>query len=481
MNGQFKASKDRLGGLTSSTTNWFTNLSTSEASGIANIPEILPVDDDDEIDVGDAAVATEVDNKVKTKLLTMWNNVKYGWSSKMKTNFSKESPVWLLGSCYHKKSDDNLEATSPEAASEAAGSDNDSNGDVSIAEDATSLDETMDGFKRDFSSRLWLTYRKEFPILNGSSFSTDCGWGCMLRSGQMMLAQALVCHFLGRDWRWRPDQLSIATPLEENKHRMIIKWFGDQPAPQSPLSIHSLVSLGASTGKRAGDWYGPASVAHLLSQAVNTASLIHNEFNNLAVYVAQDCAVYLDDVKKLCQLPDGSWRSLVLLVPLRLGADKLNPGYGPCLTALLSLDVCIGVIGGRPKHSLYFIGYQEDKLIHLDPHYCQEAVDVWKPNFSLGSFHCSSPRKMLLSKMDPSCCVGFYLSDKKIFDNFVKIVEPFLVPPNQKVDYPMFLFCEGSGDDLRRVYEDKPSSVPDVALDTLGDDVHYECEEFEIL
>lgn len=57
----------------------------------------------------------------------------------------------------------------------------------------------------------------------------------------------------------------------------------------------------------------------------------------------------------------------------------------------------------------------------------------------------------------------------------------FLVPPNQKVDYPMFLFCEGSSDELRHVYENKPSSVPDVALDTLGDDVHYECEEFEIL
>lgn len=45
----------------------------------------------------------------------------------------------------------------------------------------------------------------------------------------------------------------------------------------------------------------------------------------------------------------------------------------------------------------------------------------------------------------------------------------------------MFLFSEGSGDELRRVYEEQPSSIADVAIDTLGDDVPYECEEFEIL
>ena len=339
-----------------------------------------------------------------------------------------------------------------------------------ISPDQVLEEDGIEGFRRDFISRLWMTYRKEFPTMNDTNFTSDCGWGCMIRSGQMLLAQGFIMHFLGRTWRW--DDRNASDPILENTHRKIIRWFGDTPSRNTPFSIHTLVNLGKQSGKKPGDWYGPSSVAHLLRQAVRNSAKENVDFDRINVYVAQDCAVYIQDIIDECTVPitspssvpwkhnshESDWKSLILLVPLRLGQDKLNPIYNECLKAMLSLDNCIGIIGGRPRHSLYFIGYQEDKLIHLDPHYCQDMVDVTQDNFNMASFHCKSPRKMKMTKMDPCCCIGFYCRTKDKFLEFVESVQPFLLPTKQSsssahyndITYPMFVFCKGKSSEQQR-------------------------------
>lgn len=51
--------------------------------------------------------------------------------------------------------------------------------------------------RQDIQSRLWFSYRKGFVPIGDSGLTSDKGWGCMLRCGQMLIAQALLFLHLG--------------------------------------------------------------------------------------------------------------------------------------------------------------------------------------------------------------------------------------------------------------------------------------------
>lgn len=346
--------------------------------------------------------------KMKMRLLWAWNNVKYrAWTVHPNTSFNKDMAIWLLGVLYHRKVEPQVR---PRVAMQCVSSE--------VLGDENS---SFQSFIQDFTSRLWFTYRREFPAIPGTNITTDCGWGCMLRSSQMILAQAFVMHFLGRQWRWCTEHTEGTVYM----HRVIAGWFGDKPGDQSPFSLHNLVRRGRVGGKRAGDWYGPSSVAYILKDAMEEAgqSGKHRHLAELCIYVAQDCTIYLDDVEALCRAGSTSWRGVILFVPVRLGGERINPAYVPCIKAMLACNYCIGIIGGRPRHSLYFLGWQDDKVIYLDPHFCQNAVDVDPPDFPLHSFHCNQPRKMSFFKIDPSCTIGFYCKTKQDFEEFVRNIK----------------------------------------------------------
>lgn len=305
---------------------------------------------------------------------------------------SLSRPVWLLGRRFSSSTSSNASNSSSNSSSSSSSS---SHG--------------IDAYREMFESILWFTYRRDFAKMEPYEYTSDAGWGCMLRTAQMLLSQALKRTLLGRDWRvprFSTDKLPDA-------YVTLLRWFVDSPAPECYYSIHHMVKLGMQYDKLPGEWYGPTTAALVLRDLVN---LHRREFGGkIAMYVPQEGVVYSDDVMKLCvshadedssanceskqeeetSLPDNGpaffdpllnppehdeereWATaLLILIPLRLGLDQLNASYVPALEQTFAFPQSVGIIGGKKGHSVYFVGSQHEQLHLLDPHEVQQTSEL---------------------------------------------------------------------------------------------------------
>ncbi|KAI1248050.1 Cysteine protease atg4 [Eutypa lata] len=364
------------------------------------------------------------------------------WDPEPSNDIVRDQPVWCLGSSYRLNSNPNTKpetSSSPEAAlsKESLPSHAETLPETPPESASTSLDSSLayeeaplDGgwppaFLDDFESRIWMTYRSEFePIAKSpdpkalaalsfsmrlktqlsdqNGFSSDSGWGCMIRSGQSLLANAMICQRLGRGWR-------RGTKVQEEKE--ILSLFADDP--NSPYSIHNFVRHGATAcGKYPGEWFGPSATARCIQALTNTNEL------NLRVYSTGDGPdVYEDNFMKIAK-PDGiTFYPTLILVGTRLGIDKITPVYWEALVASLQMPQSIGIAGGRPSSSHYFIGVQGLYFFYLDPHYTRPALSYHQnageySQEEIDTCHTRKLRRLHVREMDPSMLIGFFIRDE---------------------------------------------------------------------
>ncbi|ETL91044.1 hypothetical protein L917_10368 [Phytophthora nicotianae] len=312
----------------------------------------------------------------------------------------------------------------------------------------------FDAYKRSFESILWFTYRRDYPAMTPYEHTSDAGWGCMLRSAQMLLGQALQRRILGREWRLPAlFETEIDARLPET-YVQLLRWFADSPDVECRYSIHHMVKLGVQYDKLPGEWYGPTTAAQVLRDLVN---LHRREFGGeLAMYVPQEGVVYSDDVAKLCvshieqetaekevkdeDAPEffdpllhppttedkSDWSTaLLILIPLRLGLDQVNERYVPAIQKTFAFPQSVGIIGGKKGHSVYFVGTQQDQLHLLDPHDVHPAPELnaaFPTATHLRTVHSSRPLVMNVTTIDPSLALGFLCENRADYEDFERRV-----------------------------------------------------------
>lgn len=305
-------------------------------------------------------------------------------------------------------------------------------------------------FKLDWNSNFWFTYRSGFPMMISKQgiLTQDAGWGCMHRTGQMLIGRALMTLALGRNWRLSSQE---SLPAE---YGLILRLFEDHP--DALLSIHKIAQKGTAYGKKVGDWFEPTITCNVMKELIvdvmdylnwqitanpNLPTSVINILNKLKlkVYVTNTSrTIYTNEIKN--ELDNDI--PILILIPLKLGEEGLNPIYIPQLVDLFSWQQFVGIIGGIPRSSFYFIGVQEgeeiscnkdtkdtksslinkhfhDIFFYLDPHLCRPYVNMTGA-FDSASYHCSSPSAKLIRFVDPSMALGFLCKNKEEYLDFIK-------------------------------------------------------------
>ncbi|KAJ7075202.1 peptidase family C54-domain-containing protein [Mycena belliarum] len=228
-------------------------------------------------------------------------------------------------------------------------------------------------------------------------WTSDAGWGCMLRTGQSLLAAALGRvgdpHPSGST---RPPSFPPHTPSAHAAHARLLSWFLDAPA--APFSVHRMALAGKAAGKDVGMWFGPSAAAGAVRTLVDAFPIC-----GLGVSVGTDGTLYQNEVFAASHSPTAraalhaprpsgshnghghghhtkpetkAWgdRPVLLLLGMRLGLDGVNPVYHETIKLLYTFPQSVGIAGGRPSSSYYFIGVQGDGLFYLDPHHSRPTV-----------------------------------------------------------------------------------------------------------
>ena len=280
-------------------------------------------------------------------------------------------------------------------------------------------------------SFLYMSYRSGFcnmKYYGMGDFTSDCGWGCMLRCCQMMLSRGLFRIKIKeycKSYKKNNNNANILLSKNEviNIKNEILNLFYDGKIQYNkirsnlflthffqlyqeladikgistnisemipPYSIYTLCYLGKCQGVYTSDvrmikcflrinklLFDSLNMIHFENGQVEKSSLFENflfiyDKNNKEIKEKKYCIIYKYKGREF--IFD---RAGLVFISFRLGLQNLDESYYNIISIIFSkIHNNIGFVSGKKNRAYYFIGCNGDgKLIFVDPHFNQKVEE----------------------------------------------------------------------------------------------------------
>jgi len=318
-------------------------------------------------------------------------------------------------------------------------------------------DNSNDKILYEIGKVLLFTYGKNFPKIenkkNKKTYTSDSGWGCMVRCGQMILFHGIY-HLLKSTFDTK-DAIFYTFPLfsnnpikKENLHKIFHKMLNKYNSLTNisetgqkikeffpPFSLRTICDFSELLDRYAGEWFSDVVTVEAFKK-ISEYFEIFNSPNFNAKIMSFQGAIEIQDILEQCFIEKNKEKGNnqfihtknkfyyfnkmgIIFVNVRIGLDKIPKEYYKGIKELFNLKQCLGIIGGKTRSAYYFIGYNDDddSLLYLDPHVAKEDDKIINMNDILEKHIKKEVYLLKMSKMSTAFTIGFYFRNYEEFLN----------------------------------------------------------------
>ena len=334
-------------------------------------------------------------------------------------------------------------------------------------------DEGQTLFEQKFQKIIYFSYRKNYPpqtnYKNNIEYTSDCGWGCMIRSSQMIFARAIYKILKMTNLPEMSLKLTIYYfldyPINTNKFPNVLTYYykyldnklklkNSQLNKKifSPFSLRNICNAGEIFNLTCGEWFSDPKLVTIYDflnenmniipklkiincvSEINLRDIINKCFQKYNINEAfgpdNELILYNNDQYTL------KYYGLIF-VSVRLGIYNISNEYFEGIKNLFSCKEFLGFIGGKDYAASYFIGFNDKNVLYIDPHFSQECVIPPIEDNNIKSYFDKIIYQLPFERLQPAFTMGFLFRDIKEYNDLVLFFQTHF-----KLKFPCFYYQE---------------------------------------